>query len=113
MVLILYGIKALMEKKTIDMKKGVYTAVCSSCEQLNYMHIDGEGGFDPSKCHSCKMGFLSIEEDRANNNYIAVVEEEEEEETEVTKEESKYTKKSKESTKNSTKESFKLKVEKG
>lgn len=99
MVLVFYGIKALT-RKTTNMEKGVYTAVCGECEQPNYFHVDGKGGFDPKRCRSCKSEFIDIEKAEKGKGYVAAVAavgEEQEEETEATK-------------KSDTKESFKLEI---
>ncbi|MEK7613460.1 MAG: hypothetical protein AAB439_01115 [Patescibacteria group bacterium] len=61
--------------KPRDMKKGVYTAQCANCGQPNYMHIDGEGGFDPRRCRSCKASFFHVGEGERKNEYIAYVKE--------------------------------------
>lgn len=61
----------IMIKKIKDIKKGVYTVTCNSCGQNTYVHIDDEGEFDPLRCRSCKVGFLTIFKGERNNEYRA------------------------------------------
>ncbi len=57
-----------------DLKRGVYTAICDRCTRPNYMHIDGNGGYDPVKCGTCKNAIHGVKRGQKKNQYIAYCE---------------------------------------